>query len=304
MIKKFINFLKLSNNPSFVEKHIPKEDEDSIIQKIFNNDFYNEEHLENAESWLFYNYFNHGDSLSEKKYKLATLSLVCNQKRLYLNKMPLILDIVKEFSQQLIDSGETSINLYEAFPIYSEFPTPRKYRNKVIGIELISQFLVENQNINMVKQVYETFSTLGLLAHNFIRSQSCTDLFMDLQDSQFTQNDILVFRQFIKEVTDPKYDSYHTVLLSPEKWKPLILNEYSVDNLNLFKQVCLNDKGKLSGSLYGGGGIKRSHINNTRPEDKQYLIDLLEKRIAYIELDNDLELPTETQNIKFKRPKL
>jgi len=334
MMNKFLKFFRLSNNKLSTnnidecshnsEQHIQKLSNNTLstdnfdeyssnneehIQKIFNNNFYDENNIALVESWLFYNYLDNSDSLVEKKYKIVVLALICEQKRLYLKKMPLVNDIIKDVSQQLIEAKETEFNLIKAFPISRDFPDRRRPNQEVTGIELIPKILNEDsdkpETINIAKKIYNQFSCLGLLANTFIDSKSYTDIFMNFQDNKFNNGDMAVFQKFIQTVTDPKYDSYHSVMLNLNCWNKLILSEDNIDNLNVFKQLYLNDKGRSSSSLYGVmRSLHPNRFKDTRQEDKDYLIEFVNKRIDYLELGNDLEMPTEMQTKKTKRAKL
>jgi hypothetical protein len=308
MLKKIIKFLNLVEESQLV-KNIPSPEEK--IYSLFNADFYQDENIRKLESWLFYNYFNQSDSLIEKKYKIAILGLVFEHKNIYISKMPLIDDIVKDTSKELIQNKETSVDLYEIFPHINEFDyiwliLSKNLPQKITGLGLIPKILDEDKNdfekMNVLKKSYEQFSCLGLLAESFINSKSNTELLINFQDSKFTTNDIKIFKEFINKVTNPSYNGYHSVKLKLSYWEKLVSNEYSSDNLNIFKQIYLNDEGEPSDSFFGG--LYNLHHKDTRKEDKAYLIQLVEKRIEYLELDNYLGEQPKIQINKTKRPKL
>jgi hypothetical protein len=313
MLKKFLKFLKLANDSPISDnkKYITREEKK--IYSLFNANFYEKSNIEKLESWLFYNYFDNSNNLTEKKYKLAVLSLVLAQKRVYLASMPLIDDIVQDISKELIDNKETVINLHEIFEVETDFgffgmAYLMRQPRQIKGVELIPQLLSEDnhdvEKINISKKAYKKFSCLGLLAEAFTDMKSNIYLMMEFQDNKFNTEDINVLKKFIQKVTDPSYDKYYSVLLRLEYWDQLILNENSSDNLKIFKQIFENDKSEPSG--YGGffGGILNRHQKDTREDDKKYLIALVEKRIDYLELGNYLDEQPKVQLNKTRRPKL
>jgi hypothetical protein len=313
MLKKFLKFLKLANDSPISDNKEYITREEKKIYSLFNANFYEKSNIEKLESWLFYNYFDNSNNLTEKKYKLAVLSLVLAQKRVYLASMPLIDDIVQDISKELIDDKETAINLHEVFEVEIDFgffgmAYLMRQPRQIKGIELISQLLSEDnhdvEKINISKKAYKNFSCLGLLAEAFTDMKSNIYLMMEFQDNKFNSGDINVLKKFIQKVTDPSYDKYYSVLLRLEYWDQLILNENSSDNLKIFKQIFENDKNEPSG--YGGflGGILNRHKKNTREDDKKYLIALVEKRIDYLELVNYLDEQPKVQLNKTRRPKL
>jgi hypothetical protein len=309
MLKKYIKFLNLFEKIS-LKGHVPSKEEK--LYALFNGDFYKDENVKKIEHWLFYNYFDGNDSLTEKKYKVAILGLIFIQKKIYISEMPLIDDIVKNISQDLIQHKETNIDLYGIFPelhgfSFISFILASQQNREPSGVELISNLLNEDKHnfekIDIYQQIYNQFSCLGLLADSLVNSKANTDLLMSLQNSKFNDYDIKFFKDFLKKVTEDSYDSCHSVNLKLDYWNTLISNEYNVTNLNIFKQVYLNDEYESSGGFFAGlYGLNKGN----REQDKKYLLSLVEKKIDYLELSNSLEDKSQEpiSTNKIKRAKL
>jgi hypothetical protein len=63
--------------------------------------------------------------------------------------------------------------------------------------------------------------------------------------------------------------------------------------LNVFKQLYLNHKKRS----VPHGSLSRA-ARNIRTENQEYLTDLVEKRIEYVKMDNDLDSSAKVQKTK------
>lgn len=314
MIKRFLKFLKLGNSKNVDDEYMsaPK----AKIYNLFSKNLYADDYFEKLGSWLFYNYFNNNDSLVEKKYKVAVLSLICHVRHIYLGKMPLIDDMIQDFSKELIDNKETIVNLYDTFKKDENQGSIFRYISSmqkplIPVIDLINQVLDEDkynpEKLIIAKDIYQQFSYLCLLAHTIFDSKDSNNykIFLRFQDSKFTEDEMVLFRNFVKKVKESEYNNGHFVRLDVDYWKPFILGENNSDNLEVFKQLYLNDEHTSSGSFYGG--LHRMYDRESRLEEKKYLISLIAKRIEYLDFHKDLEdcnPQNQESTNKIKRPKL
>jgi hypothetical protein len=221
------------------------------------------------------NYIENSDSLTEKKYKVACLSLWVQHKELDLNQIG-DLSMFRALSEELDAKNERKA----IFPLFHMFYKDQLDTKNQYGVEAtIDSFLnadkYEPEKIEIAKKVYSEYSNLGIAAENFLNRNNFEGP-LKLQDYKLTPQDYEVIKQYKGPNLKALMDS--TKLYSQEAvdtMKKIIDVEDNTDNLKILQNYCVS----ISMQVQGFTRI---------PTNFNIFPKIIETKISYLKLHKEL----------------